>query len=208
MVNEKDCPAVDHFHAGRRGGYEKAIDNAHLVGPDGRKRLWWAYRDPYFPLDRLEPHVVVDSNGISERTISLPGGGTRTWKLRHLEPSAQKQDQLAPFYKELRRSINNHGVRVPILVWQSPDGLFYLRYGASRVKTTRDLAKELGVAKGVIPAVVCSYTAPTGDHWCKKAGTWLERPKDVLAAFGDLAAVGWLEVSFERIDAHHLEPVL
>lgn len=178
-------------------GYPENLDNAHLVGPDGRPRLWWAYRDDDFPLCALEPYVVVDGNPQHTRRISLPGGGVREWKLRDLSPSAQKQEGLRGFYQELRESITQYGIKVPVLIWECPEGRYYVRYGASRVKVARDLGLKY------IPAVICSYTERPGlvlGELCS--------PSAVLRAFGELASVGWLEVSHERVDAHHLEPVL
>jgi hypothetical protein len=190
------------------GGAPAGLRNDHLAGrrfPEDPQRLWWAYRDPFFPLDRLEPFVVVDSNGQRERTFVLPAGGQRTWKLRDLNPSAQKQAELRSFYQELSESIQREGVRLPILVWQAPSGEYFLRYGASRVKVARDL-NMVG-----IPAVVCSFRErPANDHFCPSGSRLLakilEDPVAVMKAFGPLRYAGWLEVSFERIDAHHLEP--
>lgn len=180
----------------------ESIANGYLAGqgstdPTGvKQRLWSGWTTPRFPLAWLEPYVVVDSNGISDLPIELRSGGRRTWHLRHLTPAAPKRDQLRDYYDGLRRSIDRSGVLTPILVWRSPDSKFYLRYGASRVH----VARELGLQH--IPAVVCDYAAE-GDQGAQKA---LRTPLDVLVAFGPPAQVGWLEVSHERIDAHHLEP--
>jgi hypothetical protein len=49
---------------------------------------------------------------------------------------------------------------------------------------------------------VCDYAAE-GDQGAARP---IKTPLEVLMAFGPPESVGWLEVSHERIDAHHLEP--
>ena len=181
------------------------IENGHLAGPPAisaedrarryGSRLWTGWFHPKFPISGIEPECVVDSNGARSESVKLPSGGTRTWHYRPLEPAQWKKDQLEGFYKELRRSINNHGVMVAVLLWRHPEnGKFYVRYGASRIH----VAKDLGMKE--IPVVVCDYF----DH--REPFRALKTPAEVLGAFGPPAQVGWLEVSHERIDAHHLEP--
>jgi hypothetical protein len=180
---------------------ETAIDTSHLAGqgttgPGHAGRLWTGWATGSFPLAWLEPYVVTDSNGVSELPVNLRCGAKRTWHLRHLTPSAPKREQLRGYYDELKSSVDRHGILTPVLIWRSPDSKFYLRYGASRVH----VARELGLTS--IPAVICDYAADS-DQGARKA---LRTPLEVLMAFGPPAQVGWLEVSHERIDAHHLEP--
>ncbi len=173
------------------------IDNSHLAGPStgSLPRLWSGWYSPRFPLSCLEADVVVDSNFERSVSIELLGGGRRTWGLRPLTPADYKLDQLRDHYQGLEESVQKVGVLTPILVWRSPNLKFYLRYGASRVHVARKLNL------GSIPAVVCDYSKPAGS-----AATRCDTPLEVLSAFGPPASVGWLEVSHERIDAHHLEP--
>lgn len=188
-------------------GQTEAIDNGHLAGPSPLRRtprLWRGWYTATFPLDRIEPWCVVDGNPVRTEALKLPSGGTRTWGFRPLQVEGWKKDQLAPFYKELRRSINGHGVLVPVLLWRCPKGLYYVRYGASRIQACNDLAKERG--RYTIPAVICDYAATP--ELVDAVGTLhaVNTPAQILDAFGPPADVGWLEVSHERLDAHHLEP--
>lgn len=191
---------LERSRSENEGGAPSDLDNSHLAGhgstgPDRPGRIWTGWFTPRLPVHLLERDVVVDSNGVSERRIDLLGGGTRTWKLRPRTPSAAKQAQLQGYYQDLQDSIGKHGFLTPILVWRAPDHKFYLRYGASRVLVANRMGLE------TIPAIVCDYSAPPGN-----AATPCNSPLEVMMAFGPPASVGWLEVSHERIDAHHLEP--
>lgn len=186
-------------HSGNVERREDGINNSHLAGPrpvgQSTPRLWTGWYAPRLPLHLLESDVVVDSNAQRQRVIELRGGGKRTWGLRDLTPAQHKQDQLRDYYASLEESVKSQGVLTPLLVWRSPDLKFYLRYGASRVHVARRLGLD------TIPAVICDYSEPKGN-----AATPCNDPLSVMMAFGPPASVGWLEVSHERIDAHHIEP--
>ncbi len=172
------------------------IDNGHLAGPGPHgPRVWDGWFHPKFPLAWLEPDLVVDGPSERDIRIDLPRGGSRTWRLRARTPTDSKQTQLHGHYSALETSILQHGVLTPVLLWRSPASKFYLRYGQSRVL----VAARLGL--NTIPAVICDYSAPPG-----VPARPLVTPLEVLSAFGPPASVGWLEVSHERIDAHHIEP--
>lgn len=146
-------------------------------GPSGRF-LWRGYFGQV-RVSTLQDRVVIDrcaaESGVLEwRTHS---GGQRNAGLRPAAIDPGILANRASFFHGLRASIAEVGIKVPVLCW-GINGKIWLRYGASRVHT----ARNLGFTH--VPAVLCLYDekVPTG-FLVQKA---VQTPQAVLLAFGPL----------------------
>lgn len=164
-------------------------------------RLWRGYSG-VCRLDAIEPWCVIDSLDYGVRNVQFrtrDGGGVRQFGLRPLEPERAIRDAQAAFFTSLRASIFENGVKLPVLLWGINNKL-YVRYGASRINTVRDLGLT-----DTIPAVLCNFGTeiPAGFLVADE----LVSPLDVLIkGFRSPSVVGEFRVDHERIDAHRMEP--
>lgn len=173
------------------------------MGQDGpwANRLWRAYAGTA-RIDAIQPWCVIDNLDYGVRTIQFrtrDGGGVRQFGLRPLEPERCVREAQAEFFTNLRGSIFESGVKLPILLW-GINGKMYVRYGASRLNTVR----ELGLTD-TIPAVLCDYGTEIPTGFLSTAE--LVSPLDVLIqGFRSPSVVGEFRVDHERVDAHRMEP--
>jgi len=117
---------------------------------------------PDFPIAALHP------------TMWLDGGATRPICRSPATRSYKKS-----FHDALAKSLSVEGMRNPVNVWER-DGLFYLRYGQSRVEA----ATDLGMSK--IPAIVSGPVIPA--MWFGTLERWIDLqagPEPFLACFKD-----------------------
>jgi hypothetical protein len=160
--------------------------------------LWKAYYGTVC-LGALQDRVVIDRCAAETGVLewSVRGGGTRNCGLRPIAIDPGILQNRANFFQGLRASVAEVGIKVPLLVW-GINGKLWLRYGASRVHT----ARQLGFLTA--PAILCSYDQ--GKIAGYLPGKELTCPLDVLEAFGPPREVGHFIVDHEKIDAHRLEP--
>lgn len=167
------------------------------INDDGIGPLWRAYLG-IIVLTRLQPQCVIDRCAAEVGVLEwrVRDGGTRTAGLRPRAIDPGILQNRASFFQNLRSSVAEVGIKVPLLVW-GINGKLWLRYGASRVHT----AQGLGFLTA--PAVLCAYAGvPDGFLVTRE----LHSPTDILDAFGPPREVGHFIVDHERIDAHRMEP--
>lgn len=161
------------------------------------QRLWQAYRGSQRIAD-ISPWCVIDrcAAGVGEVAI---GPGARPYSLRPRAPEQSTVDAYRDFFARLQRSIAEHGVKLPVLLWHS-GGRLYVRYGASRIHVSERLGRES------IPAVVCDFDKAPAKIAGFDLHLTLGSPAHILAyGFDNPAEVGSFEASHERLDAHHME---
>jgi len=133
---------------------------------------------------------LIRNPGYGGPSVSLNG-----WRYRNSISNHTK----AGFQAALRRSIEDEGVRNPILVWALPEGTF-LTFGGSRLKA----CLEIGIAR--IPAIINDYRddyrlSPevTSDNWM---GFFTDPPR--AFEFGEYGAD--YHYNLERARRHDHDP--
>ena len=123
--------------------------------------------------------AYINPNCILGRLIRNPnyGGpsvGLNNWTWR---PEVSKASARKPgFHSALAKSIEEEGVRNPVLVWSLPEGVF-LTFGGSRV------AAAIACGLNSIPAIINDYTGTYAESELVTEDNWESFFQDVPRTF-------------------------